>query len=621
MNKWSLKEQAPEEFGKEFPEFSALTRNLLWQRGIKTQKDIDEFFNPDYSTDLHDPLLLKDAQKAIDRILAARENNEKVMVYGDYDADGVCGATIIYSTLINIGFDKNKLGVYLPDREKEGYGLNTGAVEEFIKGKYNLIITIDCGTTSHEAINFANKNNIDTIVLDHHRVIDKPPDCYAFVNPHQEDDEYPFKDLCGAAVAFKIACALAGLTSSKCLTSDVKPARVKPARSHEKWLLDLVALATITDVMPVLGENRTLVKYGLFVLAQAKRVGFKALMDVSGVRPRFSPDSLSTNINAFTLGFILGPRINAAGRMDHANTAFALLNSVTYKEAVDYANQINEKNKERQELVARIMGEVEERISGSVIASEAKQSRLPRSPSTSSGSLAMTDGEEHLVIFEGDKSWPIGVAGLVAGRMAEKYYRPSFIYQIKEDGPPGGETGTATGSVRAIPGFHVVRALESVRDLLVNFGGHPQAGGFTCPIDKLDEMKGRIEKFAKENLTEEDFAKKVEYSAELKHEDISWQMYDEVERFEPFGEANREPIFLLRDSIISGFDILGAEGKHLRLMLNILGNKKKAMAFGMGIRAEELNIGDSIDILFNFSIDEWNGNRELMIRVVDFRKV
>ena len=576
---WQLKAQALEEFIDKFPEFSQITRNLLWQRGLHDQKDIDEFFNPDYSADLHDPLLLKDAQKAIDRILAARKNNERVMVYGDYDADGVCGATIIYTTLINIGFDKNKLGVYLPDREKEGYGLNTGAVEEFAKEKYNLIITIDCGTTSHDAINLANKNSIDVVVLDHHRVIDKPPDCYAFVNPHQEDDEYPFKDLCGAAVAFKIACALL-------------------MEGQEKWLLDLVALATITDVMPVLGENRTLVRYGLFVLAQAKRLGFKALMDVSGVRPRFSPDSLSTNINAFTLGFILGPRINAAGRMDHANTAFALLNSESYDEAVDFANQINEKNKERQELVSFILNELEKRIKP----------------------------DESYIIFEGDKSWPIGIAGLVAGRIAEKHYKPSFIYQLhrsdlcKHTGLTCVVCTVAKGSVRAIPAFHVVKALESVGDLLVNFGGHPQAGGFTCPIDKLDEMKERIEKFAKENLTKENFAKKVEYSAELKHEDISWQVYDEVERFEPFGEANREPIFLLRDSIISGFDILGADGKHLRLMLDISGNKKKAMAFGIGSRAEELNIGDSIDILFSFAMDEWNGNRELMLRVTDFRK-
>ncbi|MBI1888893.1 MAG: DHH family phosphoesterase [Candidatus Spechtbacteria bacterium] len=340
--KWQIKEQAPEEFGKEFPEFSSLTRNLLWQRGLKTQKDIDEFFNPDYSTDLHAPLLLKDAQKAVDRIFEALEKKEKVVVYGDYDSDGVCGATIMHNALQDIGFTRHNLGIYMPDREKEGYGLHEGAVEQFIKEKYNLIITIDCGTTSHKPISRANKNSLDVIVIDHHRVIDSPPPAYAFVNPHQEDDEYPFKDLCGAAVAFKVACAL------------YQKADINEGR--EKWFLDLVAMATITDIMPLLGENRTLVKYGLFVLAQAERPGLRALMEVSGIKPVFNQDSLTTNLKPWTLGFMLGPRLNAAGRIDHANTAFALLNADRYEEALKFAKEIDERNRERQGLARAVSG-------------------------------------------------------------------------------------------------------------------------------------------------------------------------------------------------------------------------------------------------------------------------
>ncbi|MCH7552331.1 DHH family phosphoesterase [Patescibacteria group bacterium] len=345
---WTIKKQAPEEFGEKFPEFSNLTRNLLWQRGLKTQKKIDEFFNPDYSQDLHDPLLLKDADKAVERIFAALENKEKVMVYGDYDSDGVNGAVIMYNALETIGLDKKNLGVYLPDREKEGYGLNVEAVQRFAKEKYNLIITIDCGTTSFEAIDFASESKIDVIVLDHHRVIDHAPKAYAFVNPHQEDDEYPFKDLCGAAVAFKIVCAMY--------------TKANIEEGQEKWFLDSVALATITDVMPLLGENRTLVKYGLLVLAQTERVGLAALMEVAGVKPTFNKDSLTTNLNPWTLGFMLGPRINAAGRMDHANNAFALLNAESYEEALDLARQIDKLNRERQRLVENIVRQVEERL-------------------------------------------------------------------------------------------------------------------------------------------------------------------------------------------------------------------------------------------------------------------
>ncbi len=595
MATWNPKEQAPEEFGKEFPEFSALTRNLLWQRGLKTQEDIDEFFNPDYSADLHDPLLLLHAEKAVSRIFEALKKKEKVMVYGDYDSDGVCGATIIYNALKEIGFAKSNLGIYMPDREKEGYGLNEGAVRQFIQAEYNLIVTIDCGTTSHEPIALAKENNIDTIVIDHHRVIDSSPLCYAFVNPHQEDDKYPFKDLCGAGVAFKIACAL------------YQKADIDEGR--EKWFLDLVAMATITDIMPLLGENRTLVRYGLFVLAQAQRPGLKALMEVAGIKPNFNQDNLSTNLKPWTLGFMLGPRLNAAGRMDHANTAFALLNAETYEEAIKYARDIDARNRERQELVARLIGEAEKRLE----------------------SDASDRSSKCYTIFEGDASWPIGVAGLVAGKIAEKYHRPAFIYQIKENGLPAGQAGTCAGSVRTIPGFHVVKALESVQDILINFGGHPQAGGFTVLLEKLEEMKKRIEDFAKANLKEKDFIKKVEYCAEAKPEDISWEVYEELDRFEPFGEANREPIFLLKNIRVSSIDTVGkgttnGNGRHLRFQLsvdttyNTQGLSTKAMGFGMGERVVELAVGDRIDVLFNLAIDEWNGNRELMLRVVDFRK-
>ena len=205
---WQPKKKSPDYFRNQFTGFSQIVRELLWQRDLRSQKEIDEFFNPDYSSDLHDPLLLKNSDKALDRIFEALGKKERVMVYGDYDADGVCGATILHSALKAIGFEEEKLGVYLPDREKEGYGLKKGAVEQFIKEKYNLLITIDCGTTNHDQIAVAKKGGIDTLVLDHHRVIEKPPAAYAFVNAHQKGETYPFEDLCGAGVAFKIACAL-----------------------------------------------------------------------------------------------------------------------------------------------------------------------------------------------------------------------------------------------------------------------------------------------------------------------------------------------------------------------------------------------------------------------------
>jgi len=607
---WVKKEEAPQSFPKEFPEYSDITRILLWVRGLKDQNAIDEFFNPDYSSDLHNPLLLKDAPEAVSRIFEALAKNQKIVVYGDYDSDGVCGATILTEALKIIGFPKANLGIYLPDREKEGYGLKVGPVEEFIKEKYNLIITVDCGTTSHEAIDLAKRNGIDTVVIDHHRVIGEPPRCAAFVNAHQEGDGYPFKDLCGAAVAFKIVCALFQESKAKCgipVFPHIDYAGKRESHmgclvapeGQEKWLLDLAAIATITDMMPLLGENRTIVKYGLFVLAQTRRVGLKALMDVAGVKPVIEEESLITNINPFTVGFVLGPRINAAGRMDHANSAFSLLNTKNYDEALSLAKQIDNSNRERQELVFNITRELEERFS---------------------------DKNESYVIFEGDKSWPIGVVGIVAGRIVEKYHRPAFIYQIKND-------GTCAGSIRTIKGFNVVRALESVKDILVNFGGHPQAGGFTVSGDRVEEMKKRIETLAKETLSEEDFVKRLEYDAELNFEDLSWQTHDEIQKFQPFGEGNREPVFLLKNVKILSVDVFsksnrnnsrnsGGSGngkKHLRIFVDIGGTRRKAMGFGIGDKGKDLKPGDSLDILFNFAIDEWNGTRDLMLKLVDFR--
>src|SRR3989338_4311314 len=243
MNNWIQKEQPSEDFLKEFPEISKIAKIILWQRNLKDQKSIDEFFNPDYSSDLHDPFLLNGSRDAVGRIFKAIDSSEKVMVYGDYDSDGVCGAAILREALLTIGAKEENVGVYLPDREKEGYGLKPGPVEEFIKNKYNLIITVDCGTTSHDAIDLASKNSIDTIVIDHHRVIGNPPKCAAFVNPHQDGEKYPFHDLCGAAVAFKIACALYYEGRKRGITIE---------EGQEKWMLDLAAIATITDLMPLL---------------------------------------------------------------------------------------------------------------------------------------------------------------------------------------------------------------------------------------------------------------------------------------------------------------------------------------------------------------------------------
>lgn len=587
--KWNIKPTAPDIFLKKFPEYSSLAIQLLYDRKLNTQAEVDEFFNPDYENDLHSPFLLKGMGEAVERVLNAIKKNERIVIYGDYDADGVCSAAILFLTLKKIS--ANDIDIYIPDRDKEGHGLNNNAVQKIADNNTKLVITVDCGSRDLEMVQLANSLGMEVIITDHHEMGDKLPEAVAVINFHQKDDKYPFKHLAGAGVAYKLACAL---LSSDFISHPLCKINKNEADNLKKWLLDLTAIATVADVMPILGENRTIVLYGLGVLAQTKWIGLQELIKTGRVEPKVVQNSVGgkaplTNLDVFFLGFVLGPRLNAASRMDHANTAFRLLTTEDRKEARELAEKLNNKNIMRQKLTDKIALEINQRLKN-------------------------FDGR---IVFEGSPDWPVGLVGLAATKVAEKYYRPVFIYCEKEN--------LIQASGRSIPEFDLMEAVEKCSYLLEHYGGHKGAAGFTAKKENLEQIKKILISFAEEKLEGKDLEKSLEIDAELFFDDISWANYDQIQKFAPFGRANSEPKFLVKDIKIADLKLVGNGEKHLKLNLRLL-NKKgdlvkniKAIGFNFGDWESKLKIDDEIDVIFELIADEWNGYRNLQMKIVDLR--
>ncbi|MEX0916837.1 MAG: single-stranded-DNA-specific exonuclease RecJ, partial [Candidatus Spechtbacterales bacterium] len=471
---WVVSKKAPKAFFEQYPEYHPLVAQILWKRGVRSQKEVDAFFNPDYETDTHDPFLLSGMEEAVEVIGSALESDEHILIYGDYDADGVCASTVLAETLQSLG--GRKISVYIPHRQDEGYGLNDDAVRKAAADGVNLIVTVDCGSTNNSQVLLAKELGMRIVVTDHHTVLREAPHADAFVNPHKKGDTYPFKGLSGTAVAFKVACALVARGRGK--------AHAMPV-GWEKWLLDLVALSTITDVMPLIGENRALVRWGLFVLAQTRREGLRALMRVSGVTPTLNRSKNTTNLNPFTLGFALGPRLNAAGRMEHAQLAFDLLNASDKDEADRLAGLLDAANRRRQTVVRDILSQISEE-----------------------------DILVHPAVVVGSEEWPIGVLGIVAGRIADTYGKPAFIYQRQET--------RLVGSARTPAHIHTVGVLESCESVLEKFGGHAQAGGFTAALTQEGVLRERIISHVA-SLEYRDPSLSIDSVIEV--EDISWEAY------------------------------------------------------------------------------------------------
>jgi len=560
---WRILPKITADFIERFPQYPLPILQLLYNREFKTQEQIDEFLSPDFEGDIHDPFLMKGIKEAVVRIIKAILEQERIIIYGDYDVDGVCSSLILKSTLQKLG--AQSVEIYIPDRHKEGYGLNTKILKEIGKKGPALIITVDCGISNFDEVDFAQKLGLEIIITDHHQVLEgRLPDAKIIINPHQEDDNYPFSDLAGAGVAYKLAQAL--LIDFKVIDG------------FDKWLLDLVALATVADGMPLLGENRTLVKYGLIVLNKTRRIGLLELVRQSRL--------LLPIVNSTDIAFALAPRLNAAGRMEHANMAFELLATESFEEAKFLAERLCQLNSERQVVVDKIIKTIEKKI----------------------------DLGKKL-IFEGDKKWLIGVLGIVAGKLCDKYRRPTMVFGQAEE-------GEIKGTGRSFEVFNLVEAMTNCSDLFLKFGGHPCAAGFSFKEENLEKVRNCLIEQA-EKIKDDDLEKFLDIDLEINSVDFNWQVYDQIKIFAPFGRENREPIFLARNLKIDELKMVGNGNKHLKMNLCFmdLDKKIKTICFNFSQEFDKLKIGDRVDVAFEMIANEWNGFRELEMKIIDVKKV
>ncbi len=571
MNKnWILKDKAPQKFVSQNSEYPEFLLHLLWSRNIKTKEEIKDFLNPDYEEDLHNPFLLKDIKKASDRIWRAVEKREKIMIYGDYDADGITASAILANFFKEFKIDH---GVYMPDRSKEGHGLNIEAVDGFIKDGVDLLITLDCGMVNKKEIEVAQEKGVDVIVVDHHQEIGEKPGACAIVNPHQKGATYPFKGLCGAGLSFKLFQVL------------VRDERAKNrwSKDDEKWMLDLVAIGTVADMMPLIDENRTLVKYGLLVLAQTKRPGLKELFKVAGVKPSLNREDMKTNIDSLTIGFSLGPRINAASRMAHAALGYDLLMAENPIKARSLALELEENNRKRKKEIGYVFKDVVSRID------------KENPPS---------------FIVESSPSWSITILGLIANRVKDRFFRPIMLIEEQDD--------VAKASFRAPKRFDLIKSLDYISDLLIQYGGHKAAAGASLEIEKIPLIKERLNQYADKNLTEEMKLPKIEIDSEINLSDLSLQNAEIVEKISPFGMANPQPVFIVKRAELDGIKMLGKEEKHAKLFFKSgRGGSIPALMFFHNGEVDKLETGKNYDLIGELSVNEWNGAREAQFKIID----
>ncbi|MEY3470908.1 MAG: hypothetical protein RLZZ223_258 [Candidatus Parcubacteria bacterium] len=598
---WRIKTPISKETISQYPEISPVILQLLWNRNINSITDIDNFINSDYQ-DLINPFLILDMKKSIDRIIQALRNKEKIIIYGDYDADGVTGSTILYQGIKTSFLALNQKGelksggndsedfdkyvqVYIPDRHKEGYGLKDEGVTYILESQAKLVITVDCGVRSAPEIQAIQNSGTDVIVVDHHSVPDTMPPAFSTIVPKRKGDPYPFKDLCGAGLAFKVITAL--LTEMRTQVGyDSIPI------GYEKWFLDLAAIGTVADMVPLVGENRIIVRYGLYVLGKTRNIGLQALMNTIGIVP--DVDEIngieSSNISVYSVGFQIAPHINSAGRISHANQAFKLFTTSSANEAEKLAAELKILNEERKALTETVLKEVESR-------------------------LAKYENLEHLsVIFEGDKDWSIGVLGIVASRLVEKYYRPVVLYQEK--------LHHNVASIRSIPEFDISKALDGMKNLIISGGGHSQAAGITFSTHKSDEVGEFLRKKIREEVDMDNLKPYKNIDIELNAQDVDWDLYDSFYKLAPFGMANPTPIFLVKKLRITDIQTLGMNKNHIKLRLSSesqMGTPLviNAIGFNFGYLLDQLHRNDIIDLVFRLEINEWGGNRELQLNMID----
>lgn len=576
---WKILGDPPRTFFDTHPEYSRVTTHLLWNRNLHDEADIEKFFNPRYEVDLHDPFLFNDMEKAVTRVHRAVSQKEKIILWGDYDADGVSGVSLLYHLFRALGAEEH-LDVYIPDRNKDGYGVNIQGVEQVAREGARLIISVDCGLSNNKEIARAHELGVDVVVCDHHLAPEVNPPALAVINPKAKDTTYPYPYLAGTGVAFKLAHAI--LTT--CPKELLMERNIQ--EGFEKWFLDLVAIATVADRMPLLGENRMLVKYGLIVMAQTKKRGLRMLLGKTGITPMFDFSNLASSITTRDLGFTIIPRINAMGRLAHASTSFELMVTESEEEAGWLVRTMEEKNLERSRLVEEAMKTLQESI----------------------------NPHARLIFSSFDDSALPGILSSISNKMVEKHRKPVFLLARQAE--------KSFGSVRSGGFFNCVEALREVRELLLDFGGHPFAAGFSIMNQHIPALEERITRVVERYVQGDPPDEELVIDKEVAFGEIGFELLKDLEKFEPFGEGNPMPRFLVRNTVARDYKFVGNGEKHVRFTLgNPDGDERdtrSAIGFFMGSKISSLNPMDRMDIVFEIERDRYRGGKSVSLKVVDF---
>lgn len=561
MNKkwqiYEVDEEKIEEICKKY-NLNKLLATILVNRSILKEDEIRLFLEPT-RRDFHNPFLIKDMEIAVERILKAIQRQEKVTIYGDYDVDGITSITVLKSFLQDRGLE---VAHYIPNRLDEGYGLNKNAIEKIYQDGCELMITVDCGISAIEEIRYANELGIETIVTDHHEPGTELPRALAVIDNKRKDSTYPFRELAGVGVVFKLIQAIG----------------MKLNLKEEEYLkyLDIVCIGTISDIVPLVNENRVIAKLGLLLIKQTKNIGLKALINSSGYN----------NIDSNSISFGIAPRINACGRMGKAEEALNLFLSKNIVEVSELAQRLNEYNRLRQETEKKIFNSAIEEI---------ERENL----------------KEKSTIVLGGHNWHHGVIGIVSSKITEMYFKPSILLSFEED-------GIGTGSGRSIPGFDLHENLSKCMDTIEKFGGHSMAIGITIKKENFEDFRKEFEAIAK-NAKIDEIVPIINIDAKIDLSNIDKEMVKSLKKLEPFGEGNKMPVFAFKNLRIDSIRTL-TEGKHLKMTLKQGNTIINAIGFNMGELSEEYRIGDKIDVVGVLEVNTFNGVDTVQINLKDMMK-
>jgi len=553
-SRWNILPPVPDKYLVDTSGFPPLIAQLLYNRGLTEPSKVEAFLTGDKRL-LSDPFLLPDMPRAVARIYQALLSGESIAIYGDFDVDGITATAILVQGLTSLG---GKAIPYIPHRLTEGYGLRTAALENLYRQGVSLVITVDCGITALSQVKKARRMGLDIIITDHHTPLAEIPPALALVNPKLPNSTYPFSQLTGVGVALKLLQALfQGIGKEEQLDE----------------LMDLVALGTIGDMAPLLGENRYLVKQGLKLINTAPRLGVKQMITQSGLN--------LGRLDAESISWVLAPRLNAAGRLAHAMTSYKLLMTDSPQEAQELSIWLEQKNAERQRLTEKALAKAREQV--------------------------LVQGISTLVIAS-DKDYPIGIMGLVASKLAEEFYRPAIVIRTGEQ--------ISSGSCRSIPEFNIILALNQCSRLLLEFGGHSQAAGFILPTKNLPRLKQELLNLATTELVGVELRPRLDIEAEVPLTDLSGGTFLAIQQLAPFGQGNPVPTFLSRGVGVIDCGTIGSSGGHLRLKLKQGGTVWDGVAFGLGNYLSE--VSPMLDIVYNLEIDRWGGEERLRLNILDF---